>query len=86
MQRSPAVRKAEQKTTGRIFVVGIIFDQFGGASRLTYFRVANVPFDRAFESMLRELKVAARQFLSNLLKRFHCVTRLCIVHSASARG
>lgn len=71
MQGASGFRKTQYQTTGRVFVVRIIFDEPAIASRLTNFRFADVAFNRPAKNVPGKLEFALRQLSENLLQGFH---------------
>ena len=60
--------EAQQKTAGRILVVGILFNHGGLPARLSDFLLADVSFHNTFEGMTTEFKLACRELIVDLFK------------------
>ncbi len=61
----------KNQATGRIFVFGIIFDNFGVFCYLTNFLLRNIAFSGTPQRMMGEFKFSGGQLLIDYLKSFH---------------
>ena len=71
MQRTTGDGESEQQAAGRIFVVGIILNDFGLCSGLLDFGIANISLNGALKGMAAELEFISSKLSANVIQRFH---------------
>ena len=71
MQRTTCDCESEQQTAGRIFVVGIIFNDSGLCPGLSDFGIANISLNSALKGMAAELELTSSELSANVIQHFH---------------
>ena len=70
MEWASSESEAEQQGAGRVFVVGIVLDQFRARARFLDFKGADVSFDHAFQGVTAQYEIPIGKLSANLFKCF----------------